>query len=303
METGFTCYTDLFGHLRDENIPLAALRFQGMRLWTHAQRTRYHLAPRHIDLGRLLSDKKKSSKIFIFGSGYSINAITEPEWHEIQAHNTMSFNWFIYQKFVDIDYHVIRETFSYAVRISDLKEILDHYCGTILANPRYDACSFLVQSEYKATSGNAILGLGLLPPSRPIALFHTRTRSSKALPSERGADGIAHGPGTLTDCINFAILGGWTDICLVGVDLYDRRYFWLGYDQSSRGFTDDDRPLDHPHSTIKNGLVEYLGRWADWCAPRGIRLSVYNERSLLRERLPAYRAAGPASPGQGCLAP
>jgi hypothetical protein len=280
-------YTDLFGHFRDEHVRFGAVQFRIGRLWSHWQRLRYVGKRRDRPIETVLAAKKKSDTLFIFGSGYSLNEMSEAEWANIARHNTMGFNWFVYQDFVDLDYHIIRETF-YAKTVSQLKSVLDHYCSTIVANRRYADTSFLVQSEHKATSGNSILGLDLLPPHHDIALYKTKTRRLKAMPSMRASRGVSHGPGTLVDCINFGILGGWKNICLAGVDLYDRRYFWLGYDQSSRGFTDDHQPLDFPHSTIGNGLIDMMGRWEPWCRQRGIALEIYNPRSLLSQVLPVY---------------
>jgi hypothetical protein len=84
---------------------------------------------------------RKSDTIFIFGSGYSINDITEPEWSHFEQHDPFSFSWFLYQDFVHI-------------------------------------------------------------------------------------------AGTLTDCAKFAYLLGWKNIVLAGVDLYDRGYFWLSYEDT-----------------------------------------------------------------------
>jgi hypothetical protein len=43
-------------------------------------------------------------------------------------------------------------------------------------------------------------------------------------------------------------------------------------------------------------MVETLGRWAGIFAARGVRLSVYNPRSLLVRVLPVYAGVpGPAS--------
>ncbi|MFB6345530.1 MAG: hypothetical protein ABEK50_07145, partial [bacterium] len=41
-----------------------------------------------------LRKNKTSSRIFIFGSGYSVNDISHDEWDAISSHDTLSFNWF-----------------------------------------------------------------------------------------------------------------------------------------------------------------------------------------------------------------
>ncbi len=39
-------------------------------------------------------------------------------------------------------------------------------------------------------------------------------------------------PGTLVDAVNVAYCLGWKEIVLVGIDLYDSRYYWLPPDKT-----------------------------------------------------------------------
>ena len=79
---------------------------------------------------------------------------------------------------------------------------------------------------------------------------------------------------------------GWKHIVLVGVDLYDRRYFWLPPNEtrlidSVRNFTFDD--------PAKDGKVESIGKWKTIFEQHGVNLYVYNPKSLLTDVLPLYK--------------
>jgi hypothetical protein len=127
---------------------------------------------------------------------------------------------------------------------------------------------------------------------RGRAIYRWRTIDDAEVPSENLDDGLVHGHSTLQECINFAYLLGWREIVLVGVDLYDRRYFWLDPGETRsvderRGASAADR-----HTQAASGLADTLGRWARWLAERGVRLTVYNPRSLLAGRMPAHQRRG-----------
>jgi hypothetical protein len=237
----------------------------------------------------LLSDDdlratRRSDTVFIFGSGASLNEISTEEWRSIEAHDTIGFNWFVRQTFVRCDYHLMRE-----VGPSDLYEAgwlphLTEFFSIARTNPKFADTIFLLQTGFRATNGNRSIGLGLAPRDHRIFLW--RSLVGAARPSLSLARGLAHGQGTLNECINLAFLLGWTRIVLAGVDLYDRRYFWLGHDEPRPD--DPVRDVNVAHKTVSSDIVEGLGRWREMFEKRGVGLFVYNPRSLLREKLPLW---------------
>ena len=52
---------------------------------------------------------RTSDVVFVFGSGASLNALTAADWRAIGAHDTIGFNWFVHERFVRCDYHLVRE--------------------------------------------------------------------------------------------------------------------------------------------------------------------------------------------------
>ena len=227
-----------------------------------------------------LGATRKSDTVFVFGSGYSLNAISPREWQAMETHDTIGFNWFVRESFVRCDYHFIREIAYNPVDDANLQDALAAYCALIRNNPHYTNTVFMVQGGFRATNGNRAIGYGLLPSNSSI--FRWRTRGGR-LPSRALRKGLSHLNGTLSECINFAALMGWRHIVLVGVDLYDRRYFWLGEDEPLAC----DPTVEEPHKTA--GIVEGLREWQEMFEPEGIHLYAYNPRSLLVPMLPVWQ--------------
>ena len=232
-----------------------------------------------------LQATRKSNTLFIFGSGYSINNISSDEWRHFEQHDTLSFNFFMYQDKVRIDYHLIREIGNQ----NDLdpamwKPQLSTYADLLHNNSLYSQSIFLVQGGWKAINGNRLLGMKILRKAAKVFRFHNSYRGNHYLPTSSLSQGLVHGAGTLTDCINFAYLLGWKKIVLVGVDLYDRRYFWLGKDEVRN---DDPAGNNVLHKTT-DGVISCLRNWCNFFSKQGVELYVYNPRSLLTEIMPVY---------------
>jgi hypothetical protein len=225
---------------------------------------------------------RKSDTVFVFGSGASLNDISPAGWRAMEAHDTIGFNWFVHQKFLRCDYHLLRE-----VGPTDLdpaaRPRLREYCDLIRTNPNYASTVLLVQTGFRATNGHLAIGLGLLPPDRRIFLW--RSLRDRTEPSRSLTEGLAHQYGTLEECVNFAALMGWTTIVIAGVDLYDRRYFWLGTDEPVYG----DTTTAGLHNLASSGLVSRLGKWRADFAARGIDMFVHNPNSLLAQTVPVWR--------------
>jgi hypothetical protein len=249
---------------------------------------------------RALKASRKSDTVYVFGSGYSLNQITPAQWQTVAQHDTFGFNMSIHQRWVRMDYHLLRG----GVEGSPVKWRLyaEDFCRTIEANPRFQDTILLLQGEYYGQFGNQLVGYRLLRPGARV--FRFRTAREDGLPTHTFAEGLRHMAGTLTDAINAAVLTGWKHIVLLGVDLYDSRYFWLQPDEvldldqatgllrvattNLRGL----RPGD-AHNTTANGIVQTLGEWRDHLVrEHNVELSVANPRSLLAAVMPVHEIRG-----------
>jgi hypothetical protein len=233
--------------------------------------------------------QRRSDTLFVFGSGWSLNELRRDEWDAIAEHDTLGFNWFVHQRFVRCDFHLIRGIPDNDLKRSVWRPQLDEYFAAIRGSPRFAETVFLVQTGFRAINGNRAIGLRYLPERNPVFLWRTNVHDE--LPSRSFANGLVHGHSTLNECINFGFLGGWKRIVLAGVDLYDRRYFWLDADETRSVDLERGAGVDDPHSRAGAGIVEALGAWGRWLAHEDVELSVLNPRSLLAARLPVYALA------------
>lgn len=256
------------------------------------QRKRYH----YVD-GAALAGGRRSDTVFVFGSGYSLNAITPEEWRRIAEHDTFGFTAFVYQQWVRVDYHLLRGGVEGSLR---WRAYAEEFCAALNANPRFAETMFLMQGDYEAQFCNQVLGYGLLRPDARV--YRYRTARGDGPPTRDLGEGLRHVGGTLSDAVNAAACLGWRRIVLAGVDLYDSRYFWLPPDKTyefdaatgllragdvnPRGLGAGER-----HNTARNGVVRVMGEWRAHLAARGIELVVYNPRSLLADVMPVYAAS------------
>lgn len=268
--------------------------YWGMRNWRfHPARAQaYGWNWRHEQRHTLLSESdfrasRRSETIFIYGSGYSLNSITPAEWEMMAQHNTLSFNWFIHQNFIRTDYHVFREISWHPLDRSKWQPEMEDYFSILNQNPHYQDTILLMQKGWMAVSTNRAIGLNLLDRPRRILRYTGQSDPSRyATPTASLQDGVIHHLGTLSDCVHLAYIGGWKNIVLVGVDLYDRRYFWLGENELR---ADEKRAdINATHNTAQQGIVDFMGQWGRYFATQGVHLWCYNPRSLLTQTLQVY---------------
>jgi hypothetical protein len=230
---------------------------------------------------------RRSDTAFIFGSGASLNELTSDEWEDFERHDTIGFNWFVRQEFVRCDYQLIRgipdTDLSRQVWEPQVREYFQLACD----NPRFARTIYLVQTGFRATNGNRAIGYRLLPASNPVFLWRTRTDRDAAGASF--TEGLTHGVSTLQETVNFAYVLGWRRIVLVGVDLYDRRYFWLPGDRARP--VDEQRGAEAGDTHSASGVIDRLGVWRERFAEDGVELLVYRSESLLSRVLPVYADA------------
>jgi len=268
---------------RDEAVD--AIRLLPLRLGPWLRFVANRRAYRYVEDAELRA-RRRSDTVFVFGSGASLNELDASDWAHIAEHDTLGFNWWVHQRFVRTDYHLVRGIADSDRDPSVWRPQLEEYFRLIDRSPFFDEAVLLVHTGFRAITGNRAIGLRLIPERNPVFLWRTSIRVGA--PSRSFAEGLTHGQSTIQEAINAAFLLGWSRIVLAGVDLYDRRYFWLARDQTreldrKRGANAAD---EHVQATM--GLVRTLGAWREWLAGEGVELDVLNPRSLLADVLPVY---------------
>lgn len=240
--------------------------------------------------------RRKSDTVFIFGSGYSLNDISDAEWAHFATHDVLGLNAFHNQHWIPVDFHILRGGHYEELR---WRPYANQVSGALRTNRAFSQTVFVMQGEFLAQFANQMIGYRLMPSSATILRY--RTARAHGWPTSTLREGLRHQTGTLADAVNLAYCLGWTHIVLVGVDLYDQRYFYLPADTTSGGIDPDttlEIPAEHnpirgnrfddPHPTVHNGVVDLMGSWRQWLESAGVRLSVYNPKSLLAGTLPVY---------------
>jgi hypothetical protein len=240
---------------------------------------------------------RRTNTVFVFGSGYSLNDITPKEWAQFCQYDTIGFNAFVHQRWTPVSFHLIRGWGEGANVHYDWRSEVVNLANLINENPLYENTVILLQADHFAQVSKTLLAHRLLKKDTLISLYRTARRGP--LPTTSLKFGLQHLSGTLSDTVNLAFSLGWQEIVLVGVDLYDTRYFWLKADEtfctdsrtghrSVAHVSDRGQRFDEAHSTVRNGVVEEMRLWQSFMELHGVRLSVYNPRSLLAEVLPVY---------------
>jgi hypothetical protein len=255
---------------------------------------------RHLDEAAVRA-ARRSDTVFVFGSGASLNEISGDEWDAMSRHDTFGFNAFYNQSWIRVDFHLLRGGVYGELR---WRVHAEEVAAQLESNPRFAETIYVMPDDYRCYFANQLVGHRLLPDGARV--FRYRTARAPGPPTRSFAEGVRHAPGTLSDVVNCAYLLGWTEIVLVGVDLYDSRYFWLAPDETlaydREKATLVPAPVnnvrgnryDDVHNTARSGVVDQMEIWARSLADEGVRLSVYNPRSLLADALPVYRLPAPS---------
>ncbi|MBN1152807.1 MAG: hypothetical protein JXA58_06300 [Dehalococcoidia bacterium] len=252
-----------------------------------------------VPLARARGARTKDT-VFIMGSGYSINDLRPADWQHIRdTGDVFSFNHFYRGRFLPITYHACGEIGSIAapnygtVLFSPRhrRAIVDYYNATF-ANPLYEHTIFFLRyrtSWVRQAITTAIWALffARVFRGRQVCLYGVSRTSGDQLPSD-DINTVSHCGATLSDVVNICHLLGYRRIVLVGIDLYDSRYFWLGPNEALPGLAETGQQLTSRHLTAE-GVIRIMEVWNGYLRSRQCSLYVYNPRSLLSSVLPIYR--------------
>ncbi|MCG8521618.1 MAG: hypothetical protein MI744_05375, partial [Pseudomonadales bacterium] len=215
----------------------------------------------------------------------------DEEWECIRENDTIGLNYFVHQRWVDATIHCVRELemplrqerrYSRAAILASARR----FCSLAKENPRYRDTVFLLQTDFFAEMGKAVIGWDMLPEGQPICLYRGLRRVDvDERPPRALAEGLPRQAGAIGAGICIGRFFGWRNIVLVGVDLYDSRYFWLPRDEVRSAVV---RTADDRHPTVNRGILDIMGKWRRVLEAEGLSLSVYNPRSLLCETLPRF---------------
>ncbi len=245
-----------------------------------------------------LKKYKKSETLFVFGSGQSLNEISDKEFEKINKEDTIGFSHTILLKKIFFTFHLHRGGTTRQGAIFFNNDYCKYFVKKICENKFYKNTIFLFTHGYTSSFTNELIGAKLFPKFFKFFLFFTN-RTKNRNPTLSFKRGIIHNAGTLCDAVNFGVIMNYKKIVLVGVDLYNASHFFC---PPGKTYAWDDQKNDYifvdisskgikassTHNTVSLGIIDTMKNWRVFLEKKGISLEIYNKKSLLTKELKVF---------------
>lgn len=230
-------------------------------------------------------NKKQSDTLVVFGSGYSINEITEEQWSKLAEFDSIAFNWFC-KSFVPTTFYMIREQSNNKKRRSEGEQVADlvHMLNT---EPYEDSCLIVLDMSnsphpcYKWWENKSLDQF----PHEGIVVKDLRRFDIEEFRLNIFEHGVIHGHTTLYNVMHIAAFMGYKRIIFAGIDLYDSRYFWLKEDEDRHTLVHKGLTHSSKHSVLTR--MGPLMKTFKQVFPN-IELYTFNPKSLLKSWMPIW---------------
>lgn len=258
-----------------------------------------------------LKKYKKSEKLFILGSGFSLNSITANQWKEINDNDSFGFNFSLLNKDhiptfytcealmpvnlneKGMSYMANLYNASFATRNEDYKNVIKFVSDLNENNVKHFANygkeiideNFYIVNTVNGVAGNRKQFHQLINYYKSKGIFDESTYLDKLFKFRA----------TLCLGISFGIRMGYKKIILCGIDLNDPRYFFEDVNKYPNSIRLESNPNNKSHSTITpnqlfvsiDKVVKELNE--NICIPGGIELTVQNPNSVLSSIIKVYK--------------
>ena len=242
--------------------------------------------------------RKKSDRIFVIGCGSSLNEIQGETWKRFAEYDSIGFNGAFYQHWLPLTFFILRAWSEDAIGGLAWHKDCIEVQSAIEANRCLDETLFCFPDGVTSIFTNRLVGHKMWNDRHP--LFYYLPDKLSRYPHQNIREGLVHRAGTLASTISLAVALGYREIVLVGIDLYDNRYFWLPPDKTF-GWLETEQmsgesdttarglEVEMQHNTASNGIVEIIGQWDKHLrATSGQKISVFNPRSLMARTVPIF---------------
>lgn len=254
-----------------------------------------------------IRDFKKSDKLFILGSGSSINDLDSAAWEHISLHDSVGFNFWMLHDFVPSFYFIEPpvgqdDAWHELLTVFNLKK--GHYTKTPFVCDYKDWQFHEEKFPLKSLPAEIVRNMYFYAPYRlrlndktliAFVLWYWRFFRVN---QPKFCD-LINQRATLSTLIMFGLLAGYKEIVLLGIDLNNTAYFWEAHSQkqypvapvnAQKGkiHRSADPKIDINRLSIPVDEYVYL---LDQIIlkPLGIRLSIGSEKSRLYPRLTKYQ--------------
>ena len=205
--------------------------------------------------------KKKNEKVFIFGSGPSINDLTKKRFKEINNYTSIGINRWIFHNFIPTFYMI---ELSYDEKLNEKYRLR---ILSILKNKKKKPLFLVYKTKSNSTKiRNWMRGMSpkrvfLYEFIRPDIFkkdfeYHFMKSLEYLLKESKKSNVISLGIGaTFERSISLSLLLGFSKIVILGVDLKNSRYFWSGKEKNFRGLKNFQKK-NSPHKTATKRFGE-----------------------------------------------
>lgn len=234
--------------------------------------------------------RKKSDTIVIYGSGYSVNDLTNKNIKELSAFDSLGFNWFLKSN-IPTTFYLVREqaNIKYRRTSTETPGILidslnsDKYLKTCLIISSVDRMSPDKGPIYYDEMSHLFKGDGVVVKDKKTGCL----KQIRHMDSIDVLDnGLLHWKCSLCDVLHLSAFLKYKRIIFVGIDLYDSRYFWLGRDETRHSVGRKGKMHEDQHP-VSDFVLELVGAFKKKFSD--VEIFRQNPKSLLRKiDIPAW---------------
>jgi hypothetical protein len=244
---------------------------------------------------RKFHNKKVSNRLFIFGSGSSLKNLTDDDLTKIKEQgDTMGFNAVVEFEKIEWDYFIVREFEQKVLKILNIDiETIFNFNVLFEFNKKIKE-SFFFSTNTKLflcidrKCGQAMLwAIQYFDKSMNLFFYTNKSDRKISWPPSETLKNIPHANATLNDAINIAYILGYSEIVLVGVDLYDSRYFYLNDNETREYDIKKNRNHLMKHNTT-DSMMNNLKSWKLFLNKKQKSIKVLNPKSLAASFLEVY---------------
>lgn len=235
-----------------------------------------------------LSKHQNKDRIFILGSGYSINDIPQKVWNKLKDHTTIAFNWFCFHDF-EPSIYIVREQANIKKR-QNKEETVHNFINKLKS---YKNTSIIVSDvskhsphahDYKNDTFIKRKKSTILKDIKYKKTVLERRLISTLTKNAFSTKSCFHGDEktacSLVNAIHIAMSLNPKNIILLGVDLYDSKYFWMGKKQTRHTVKKKGQTFRSKHAT--HNKIIYL---MDRLKKTNYRFISGSEKSLLNKTI------------------
>lgn len=228
-----------------------------------------------------LYTRKTSDTIFVLGSGWSVNRLSDFDWSIVKSHNSIGFNWFCKHKF-EPTFFLLREQSNIPSRsskdesVENFIRLINNYkttTGIICDVSKHSKRAYKYQNDDRIKIDCVIVRD--IKPKTKRAISH--------MSKDIFDYGIIHHDCTMYNVMHFIKYMQYKKIVFIGVDLYDSRYFWLPLNQTRHTVIKKGQKYNSKHAISRRVLrlvSRFKKRFSD------VEMFVANRKSELRKIIP-----------------